>query len=68
MKTRPITGNLRDQLFVLTWVVLAVAAKYSVSYFTPAPTAAHTIDTGLADAAADGSTAPDVETVVLQDR
>jgi hypothetical protein len=41
-------SHLRDHLFVLAWVVLAVLAKYSISLTAPTEASLPKIDRGLA--------------------
>jgi hypothetical protein len=45
-------AHLRDHLFVLAWVVLAVVAKYSISLTAPTEASLPKIDRGLATASA----------------
>ena len=45
-------SHLRDHLFVLAWVVLAVVAKYSISLTDPTEAPSPKIDRGLATAPA----------------
>jgi hypothetical protein len=52
MKTPSLSNHLRDHLFVLAWVVLAVVAKYSISLTAAPTTPGPTIDHGLATAPA----------------
>jgi hypothetical protein len=49
MKT---SSHLRDHLFVLAWVVLAVVAKYSISLTSGPEVSSPKIDRGLATAPA----------------